>query len=228
MKRDVCSKGIMADKITPVPMGVNLDDYFEFVENYPMSDKDKNPSVLYIGDMGKIRRIDFVLRVFNKVHKEVPAAKLYMVGGSSNPKDIELLKIEAKALKIYESTFFTGILPRMQALEYVNMATVCVSPIFPNPIFIPSSPTKIIEYMLMGKPVVANDIPDQLKIIKESKAGYCVNYNEDAFAKAILTLIRDPEGAKKMGRRGQLYVKQKRNYEKIANIVEKQYFKFVF
>ncbi len=37
-----------------------------------------------------------------------------------------------------------------------------------------ASPTKLVEYMAMGKAVVANDHPEQKRVIEESGAGYCV------------------------------------------------------
>lgn len=226
MKSDFCSLGISADKITAVPMGVDLDDAIEPSVKDDTIDENA-PIVIYIGVMQKVRRIDFLLRVFKQVLKQVPNAKLYMVGGSPEPGDMVYLKKEAERLGIENSTKFTGMVPRLQALQYVQNATVCVSPIYPNPIYIPSSPTKTVEYMLMKKPVVVNDIPEQLRIVKESGAGYCVKWDEQAFADAIIKIIENPEAAVDMGKKGYAFVRQYRNYRVLSDIVEKQYIKLV-
>jgi glycosyltransferase involved in cell wall biosynthesis len=76
--------------------------------------------------------------------------------------------------------------------------------------------------MAMGKAVVANTHPDQQFLIEESGGGYCVPYEEDAFAKAILALLRAPDMARMMGERGRRYALQHRTYGTIADIVERQ------
>ena len=120
-----------------------------------------------------------------------------------------------------------GQKPRAVALAYVRDAEVCVSPIYPSPIFNCGSPTKLVEYMAMGKAVVANDHPEQLQVITESLAGYCVPWDEDAFAAAIVRLLNDPAEARRMGERGARYVAERRAYAVIADVVEEELVKLV-
>jgi glycosyltransferase involved in cell wall biosynthesis len=117
---------------------------------------------------------------------------------------------------------FVGQLPRSEALQYVQDADVCVSPLYPTPVFNVASPTKLVEYMAMGKAVVANSHPDQQFLIEESGGGFCVPYEEGAFAEAILRLLRAPEMARTMGEKGRKYALTHRTYGTIADIVERQ------
>lgn len=105
----------------------------------------------------------------------------------------------------------------------MNQADVCVSPLYLSPIFEPASPTKLIEYMAMGKAVVANDHPEQRLVISESGAGICVPYQEEAFAAAIVDLLNDPTRAMEMGKKGRRYVEKHRTYKIITDIVENAY-----
>jgi glycosyltransferase involved in cell wall biosynthesis len=223
MKKEIAMKGFSNTKITPVPMGVDIDDYLMHTKNKDCKNVIVPQSIVYIGAMEKIRKIDFIFRVFQKVLYNVPTAKLLMIGGSSNDKDLEDLKQEAKKLNIDQAVKFTDNLPRAEALEQLMTAVVGISPIEPNPIYIPSSPTKLIEYMLLGKPVVANDLPEQKKIIHESKSGFCVAYDEKVFAESIVRILRNPEEAKKMGENGRAYVMKYKSYKAIADIIERQY-----
>ena len=226
MKLDVESHGISPHKISPVPMGVDVDDY-----SFPIGidqNSDNNYIITYIGEMEKIRRIDFLLDVFKIVNDRIPNTCLYMIGGSSESTDLDFLKLYAKKLNISKSTLFTGMLPRNEALKFVFKSTVCLSPIYPNPIYIPSSPTKIVEYMLAEKPVVANDIPEQLKIIKESRAGLCVKYSKNLFAEAIVLLLSNPDLCETMGKRGKKYVLENREYSIIADSLEKTYYNLIY
>jgi glycosyltransferase involved in cell wall biosynthesis len=113
-------------------------------------------------------------------------------------------------------------LPQEQALRYVLEADVCVSPFYPTPILNSTSPTKLIEYMAMGKAVVANDHPEQRLVIEQSGAGFCVPYQENAFAEATLRLLRQPELARAMGQRGREYAVRHRAYGIIADLVERE------
>ena len=74
----------------------------------------------------------------------------------------------------------------------------------------------------MGKAVIANDHPEQRLVIEQSGAGYCVPYEEKAFAEATVTLLREPELARAMGERGREYAIQHRAYGIIADLVERE------
>jgi glycosyltransferase involved in cell wall biosynthesis len=223
MKKDIVYQGIPSDKVTPVPMAIDLDDYFNNSDAAGNDSGREAGSIIYLGTMQKLRRIDFVLRVFRLVLDSMPEAKLYMVGSSENIEDMEFLKEEAKRLKVDHATVFTGNLPRLSALQVIKRSAVGVSPFFPTPVLNSTSPTKLIEYMSMGTPAVANDHPEQRQTIEESKAGYCVPYNETAFAQSILKLLKNPEKAAKMGKNGVTYVLTKRNYKIVADSLESQY-----
>ncbi len=69
----------------------------------------------------------------------------------------------------------------------------------------------------MGKAVVANDHPEQRLMIEQSGGGYCVPYQEKAFAAAIIRLLEAPDTARVMGQRGRQYVLENRSYVKIAD-----------
>lgn len=224
MRTDIAAEGIPAGKMTAVPMGVRAD---LCDEPRPSAHRevipDGVPAVVYLGTLSKVRRLDFLLRAFSKVLMSIPAVRLYVVGRGDDPADEAFLHGEVSRLGLHSSVVFVGHLPQAQALKYVRDADVCVSPFYPTPILRSASPTKLVEYMAMGKPVVANDHPEQRRVIEESGAGYCVPYEEQPFADAVVRLLEDPEGAKSMGERGRRYVLEHRTYAAIAAAVELQF-----
>jgi glycosyltransferase involved in cell wall biosynthesis len=153
---------------------------------------------------------------------EKPGAKLWLVGSSEKPEDLSFLHNEAKQLGVEERVIFTGFLSREKALAYVRKADVCLSSFYPTPILNSTSPTKIIEYMAMGKPVVANEHPEQSLIIEQSNAGICVPYREIDFSKAVLYLLDHPKEAARMGTKGRKYVEKYRTYPNMADQVDRQ------
>ena len=220
MRRDVEAHGIAREKMTAVPMGIQP-QWFTMAQAQTgrVLGADR-PCIVYLGTLAKLRRLDFLLRVLKKVRAVVPTAKLFFVGRGDEATDEQFLLQEARGLGLQDAVVFTGQLPRAEALQYVAEADVCVSPFRPNPVLNSTSPTKLVEYLAMGQAVVANDHPEQRSLIEQSGAGFCVPYEEEAFAAAVLKLISNPELAREMGRRGQRFVFESRSYAVISDIVE--------
>lgn len=219
MQENIANHGIPKDKMTPVLMGVSVGDIPFF--GYPGTNNGHNhKTIVYLGALDKIRKIDFLLCAFNKVLKEERNARLYLVGGCIDDSDERNLKQQILRFNLDNNTVITGFLPQKEAWEYVRYAQVCVSPIRPSPLFDCGSPTKLIEYMAMGKAAVANDHPEQHQVLGESRGGICVPYEENAFAQAILYLLKNQQEAKAMGIRGRKYVEEKRNYDLLTDLVE--------
>jgi glycosyltransferase involved in cell wall biosynthesis len=178
--------------------------------------------VVYIGTLSRSRRLDFLIKAFHIVHEKIPEAVLVLVGSASE-RDMNSLRNEVKRYALQKHVLFTGYLPLREAWGYVRAATVCVSPIPPNPILNVGSPTKIIEYMAWSKPVIANDHPDQSKVLVESGGGLVVPYDVDAFSNAIFDILQNSEKAQSMGSRGKSYVRAHRSYESISEMLDTKY-----
>ena len=226
MKKDMISHGIPERQLTAVPMGVpsSMLEKSEGLLNKPANSHEKK--IAYLGTLARVRRIDFLINVLAHIKQAIPEAKLYLVGAGADAKDEEFLKREAEKLGVSDSVIITGFLPMEKAWEEVADCDVCVSPFYPTPILNSTSPTKLIEYMALGKAVVANDHPEQRLVISESGAGICVPYDQSAFADAIISLLKAPDTCKIMGAKGRNYVLKNRSYPVIADRVDKIYREF--
>jgi glycosyltransferase involved in cell wall biosynthesis len=223
MKRDVIKEGINEQSLTAVPMGVDINSipYSNSKDIHTIADKKK--SILYLGTLDRNRHIEFLIHVMDIVVKSNPEAILYLVGKGEHPGDEEFIMNEVKSFSLIDSVIMTGFLPMDKAWQYVKKADVCVSPFYPTPILNSTSPTKLIEYMAMEKPVVANDHPEQTLVINESQGGLCVSYDVIEFANAINDILKNIELGEIMGKKGRKYVEEKRSYEVIAKNVMNKY-----
>lgn len=93
MKRSIAANGIPPERIFPVPMGVRAD--FLSTENDGRSEAVRSPSVLYLGSMVPVRRLDFIIQAFARVLQAIPNATLYMVG-AERPEYVDALRSEAR------------------------------------------------------------------------------------------------------------------------------------
>jgi glycosyltransferase involved in cell wall biosynthesis len=225
MKNDFIERGIQKIKMTAIPMGIEPESFNDDKFDNGCNCKPDHFIILYLGTLIRIRRIDFVIRVFEKVIKKIPNANLYLVGKGESDEDIAALKDVALKLGILDSIIFTGFLDRKNAFKIVKSADVCLSPFYPTPILNSTSPTKLIEYMALGKAVIANDHPEQKDIIKKSGGGICVPYSEEEFSQAVIYLLKHPDKRNNMGNKGKEWVFSNRTYSKIANKVEQTYLK---
>ena len=222
MKRDLVGYGLPASKMTPVPMGVRIEDFREMADATG-GKAVRTATIGYLGTLAGERRIDFLVRCLARVLRERPDARLLLVGAGNHSSDEDEIRSEARRLGVLDRLEITGFLPRKEALRRISEAAVCVSPFYPTPILNSTSPTKLIEYMALGRPVVANDHPEQRLVLEQSRAGICVAYDESAFAAAILQLLHHAEEAEAMGRRGRDYAVNHRDYRRIADAVALEY-----
>jgi len=218
MKKDIASHGILADKITPIRMGVA-----QVQDIPPEPDPATGKTVVYLGTLARIRRLDFLVRVMDRVILKEPSARLIVLGKGESPDDEKLITDEIRRLGLEDAIELMGFMPFDRAMEHVRQASVCVSPYRPCFVLNSTSPTKLIEYMAAGKAVVANDHPEQKLVIEMSGGGLVVPYSEDDFADAIVTLLRNPDLAQEMGMKGREYVLKNRTYSMISKSLETLY-----
>ncbi len=215
MRLDIMEQGIPEQKLFAVPMGVE-----ERILRKEAGAQAHDPTLVYLGTMVRVRRIEFVLDVFARVLHRMASTRLLMVGGTD--EEVQRLRHYAERLGVAPRVVFTGQVPREQALRLVQAAHVCLSPFYPTPVLNSTSPTKLMEYFALARPVVANHHPEQTRVVEESGGGLCVPYQVDAFADAALELLGDPERARSMGRRARQYA-WARSYSKIAPAVVERY-----
>lgn len=217
MKQDIIAMKIPSLKMTPIPMGVEVESVTRAMQSLkPVKEENR---ILYLGTMALERHPEFLLNVHKIVFEAIPNALLYMVGDDDNPKVLPLLKKKARELGIEKYVRFTGFIPRKKAWELIRKANVCVSPFYPTFILNSTSPTKLVEYMALSKPVVASMHPEQQLIITQSKCGICTPWNEKKFARAIIKILNDPATAEQMGKSGRDYIKKHRTYDILADKV---------
>lgn len=217
----ISSYGIPIEKMTAVPMGVpkSLLD-----ERHPARNVRVVPNrVVYLGSLGRARRLETFIDAFALVVARIPGASLVMVGDGDVPAERASLEAYVRSCGIESSVEFTGQLPSADAWQRVGEAAVCVSPIYPSPTLRQGSPTKLFEYMALGKPTVANDHPEQSKVLAESGAGICVPWDATAFTNAICELIENPSRAAEMAARGPAWIAANRTYDHLADLVCAKY-----
>ncbi len=217
MALDLAWRGIAADRMTAVPMGVDLEvtqaQGIVASDDVRLADK---RVLVYLGTLDRARSIEILFDMLAQVVTKMPAVVLVLAGDTEDAPHRAWLQAEARRAGVMASVIWTGWQPAELALRYVRAALIGLSPFPRGHLLDSASPTKAIEYMALGLPVVVNDNPDQKKVVDTAACGLCVALGADTFAQAVLALLDDPDRRAAMGRAGRDYVTQNRGYDTIS------------
>jgi glycosyltransferase involved in cell wall biosynthesis len=217
MALDLAQHGIAGARMTAVPMGVDLE--LAQVQSIAPSDDVRlagKQVLVYLGTLDRARSIEILFPMLALVAAKIPGVVLVLAGDTEDAQHRAWLQAEAIRAGVSASVIWTGWLPAREALRYVRAGLVGLSP-FPRGALLDSaSPTKAIEYMALGIPVVVNDNPDQQRVVAAAACGVCVALGAATFAAAVLALLDDPVRCATMGRAGQRYVTAHRGYDTIS------------
>ena len=220
-------KGINLQKMTPVPMGVDL----EMASQRPIPSD--NPLLtgrrvlVYLGTLDRVRQIEILFDMLRIVRMQIPNTLLVLAGETEDVDHRAWLRQQAEKIGVAQYILWTGWLPMNEAWRYVAAAEIGLSPIPRGYLLDMGSPTKAVEYMALGLPVVMNDNPDQLIVAQESGAARCIPLEPVLFAQAVLTLLNDANLKITMQKKGIDYVNKARGYHQIANSVSAKYHQLI-
>ena len=187
---DMERSGVAEDKITVVRNGPNLK---LFRPTTPVAElrKEGKVTICYLGDMGHHDGVDYLLRALNHLVFDLGKTNIYcaMVGGGSAQNDMQVL---SRKLELAPYVHFFGPVPHADVAGYLSAADICVAPEPSNTYNNRSTMIKITEYMAMGKPIVAFDLPEH-RYSADDAALYAEANNEYDFAQKLAILIDNPD-----------------------------------
>ena len=97
--------------------------------------------------------------------------------------------------------------PKSRAPDFLNAADVCVVSLQDIPVFAGAIPTKLIEYMACGRPVLCGVRGEARRIVEEAGAGVCFDPDDHAaLAAAAQRLASAPDEAQRFGEKGRAHV----------------------
>ena len=211
--------GVDENKIKIVPNGIDLSEYEylpkrgEFRRKYLIQDDEK--MILYLGRIHKIKGIDLLVNAFADLVKELDDVRLIIVGPDDG--SLSTLKKQIEDLKIGDRILFTGPLFESDKLKAYVDADVYVLPSVYEIFGI-----TVLEAWACGTPVVITDRCGIADIIN-GQAGLVVPYDKDQLQNALLHLLSDNKIRQQFGEKGKLLVRERFNWEEIAEQVENVY-----
>ena len=192
------------------PHPVVTNDVFVPAETTPVGGE----RVIYVGRLTRARgALDLI-----DVGRALPAPlRLELVG----PADSEIAPALQQAAEQGWLTWH-GPLPNDRALALVDGSLAGLSLLHDQANYLVSQPTKVVEYMARGVPVVTTPLPLARGLVERHDCGVVVPYADPAaVVAALVTLAADPQAAQAMGNRGHAAALAEHDWAKTAQVFVK-------
>jgi len=206
MKDELVQRGIDQDKILVNPNGVDPDQYSPQISSSGIAEERelKSKTVLgFIGTFGKWHGTEQLVQAYALLLKNQPAfresTRLLLIGDGMTMPAVKQLIID---LGISKEVILTGIVPQQRGPAYLAACDILVSPHVPNPDGTPffGSPTKLFEYMAMGKGIVASNLDQIGEILTHMKTAYMVKPGDvESLEAGLKALISDSALRQRLG-----------------------------
>lgn len=174
-KHDLLNLGF--SDIYVIPEGLNQ----KALEKIP--EKEKEPTLIYVGRLKRAKRPDHVINVFKLVKEEISNAKLWIVGDGYFKEDL------MKIVKRYslEDVHFFGRVSERKKMELMKKAHVIVVPSIRE-----GWGLIITEANACGTPAIGYNVPGLKDAIKNGETGLLTERNDQkSLAKTILKFFKD-------------------------------------
>ncbi len=169
------------------------------LERFPDPGEPEGRTVVYVGGVSRSRGLDLMLEAFAMV--DVPDARLLLAG----PGDTGPLPPRVEHLGWVD---YAGVPALLQRGAVVWMP----QPRTPN--WDRARPTKVMEAMASGRPVVTSDLRRTVAMVRQAGCGVVVPYDDaGAHAAALTDLLRDPERARTLGAAGRTAFMDRMTFE---------------
>ncbi|OFV89218.1 MAG: hypothetical protein A3J75_07720 [Acidobacteria bacterium RBG_16_68_9] len=180
--RDLERRGVRASGMDVIPPGLDFDRY----QARNGVAKSHVPLLVYVGRLKRYKRIDIVLRAFARVRRELPAARLAIIGKGDDRPRLEAL---THSLGLSPAVSFEGFVSEDEKIGWLRRAHVVVYP----------SPKEgwgisTTEAAACGTPVLASDSEGLRDAVSHGVSGLLVPHEDvDRWARQMVDLLTNDQ-----------------------------------
>ncbi len=179
-KEELIREGVESKNITVLPMGLTIP------QNFKRMEKEKDPTLIFVGRISMSKGIEDVIKTLEKVSKEKSNFKLWIVG-DGDKKYINYLKKMAKKFKVLNKITFWGYVSQEKKFELMSRAHLLLAPSMKEGwgLIVP-------EAARMGTPAVVYNVSGLRDIVKDKVTGIIVKENSPTeIAKEVIKILSD-------------------------------------
>jgi glycosyltransferase involved in cell wall biosynthesis len=200
---------VKLEKISVIPNGVDL-RLFNSINR-------KNPNkIVFAGAMYYHRGLDVLLEAIPKVIKRIPDAKFVLLGSGTEMNKLKKIVLENKLEKSVE---FKGWIKREEIPKNISDASIGIGPLRLTDVTSRALPIKVLEYMAVSLPIIAQKGTLPEDVLQNEKNGYFIENSND-LAEKIILLLDQPKKVESMGIQSSKMVQKFSWNNVVKNIIE--------
>jgi glycosyltransferase involved in cell wall biosynthesis len=228
LKDEIRRRGIDPKKILVNPNGVNTETYSPRTDGTMIRDLygfNGKTVIGFIGTFGRWHGAEVLVDAFGSLLHNYPAyrnkvALFYIGDGMMMP----CVRQKVEALNLANEVTFAGMVPQENGPEYLAACDILASPHVPNPDGTPffGSPTKLFEYMAMGKGIVASSLGQIEEVLKHGHTAWMVRpADPQDLMTGLKVMIENPVLRKRLGDNARFQAVHQHTWKKhTQNIVD--------
>ncbi len=188
-KKELITYNVAAEKITVISPTVAM------LKSKTLS-KNKNPTLIYLGRLAPIKRIELLLTATSQLEKIIAHLSVWIVG-SGNKDYIQKLIDQVNSSRLGKTIKFFNSVSEIKKYELLQKAWINIHPSIKE-----GYGLTVVEAARMGTPTIAFYVGGLRDIIQHRKTGVLVKPESSvAMSAAIKELIEHPNQRIRMGQR---------------------------
>lgn len=202
MRRMATDAGADADRIVVVPNGVDIEQFSPKVRPHPLrQERGWNDAIVvgFVGTFDQWHGADVLAHALAIAAQRNPSLRALFVGDGAMHGAV--MRIIDRA-GMSDRVAFVGRVRHDHVPAYLAACDILAVPTVPNPdgteFF--GSPTKLFEYMAMGKAIIATPLGQVRTIIRDGETGlWCEAGDAASLAECIVALAANPALRQRLG-----------------------------
>ncbi len=201
-------RGWEGSKIAFIPCGIDPSTMFPDPESRMRKRQqlgwEGKKIVLYFGAMGAANNLGVILDAARRLEDRRDI--LFALVGDGMQRNALLERCRTMGLR---NVHFLPAVPKQEARACINAADLCVVTLKDIPLFRGAIPTKLLEYMACGKPVICGVSGEAATLVRQSQAGEVFRPDDDSGLAALVSgMLADEARTRAMSANGPGFVRR--------------------
>lgn len=203
-KISIVENGVETERFAPTALETDLRGQLQLEGKFVVG---------YIGTMGMAHGLDTLVKAASELQVTHPRIMFLLVGEGA---DKDRLKVELQSRSL-SNICVVDQQPRERIPAYVCACDVCLVLLKKTELFKTVIPTKLLEFMSCGRPVILGVDGQARKVLEEAQGGIAIEpENSNDLVRVIRELADDCEARKAYGFNGRRYITERCSREQTA------------